>query len=69
MMFQHVSNILPSFTLQESKKGFPLETLLSANKVYSVFWDFKSAGYFHKILLQCCLDLSRRVYLSIHLRH
>jgi len=35
MMFQHVSNILPSFTLQESKKkGFPFETLLSTKLVY-----------------------------------
>jgi hypothetical protein len=64
MMFQHVSNILPSFTLQESKKGFPFEALLSATKVYSHFWDFKSTGYFHKILLQCYLELSR-VYQSI----
>jgi len=67
MMFQHVSNILPSFTRQKNRKGFPFETLLSATKVRSHFWDFKCTGYFHNILLPCYLEFSRD--LSIHLGH
>jgi len=46
------------------KKGFPFETLLSATKVYSHFWDFKSTGYFHKILLQCYLESSRKGFIN-----
>jgi hypothetical protein len=57
MMFQHVSNILPSFTFQESENGFPFETLLPATKVYAFCWDFKSTGSIYKILLQCYAGL------------